>query len=216
MMATKSSATPATIQYQIRHFDENGAISLTEIMFQAVRSDGSRARFVVDRSGAPPIRSVYDFSKGIDVAVDPLIKAVIRLPLTGPARIPATCESMWGPEECRGSVPDKALGFSLEKVVRVEHGDTSEFLVAADLDYRPLKRTITSNGVAVQDWTAIEVRQGEPDPALFEIPGEYETVTRDVFYERGMEARSLTPNPKLVERFRHLEQGSAVGVGCCR
>jgi hypothetical protein len=216
--ATKSSATPATIVYLIKNFDEKGAPGPNDILIRAHRSDGSEAQYLESLSGRPPIRSAMNYQRRVQGSVDPLIKAMVTYPIRQDARIPATCESAWGSGRCLGAVSEKILGFALERVSRTDvDGGADEFLVAPALDYRPLKRTVTeSSGSVVQDWTAIDVRLGEPDEALFEFPEDYVTVSRDVFYQKGMEARSKKPDPALVERFRALEEGKAPAPGCRR
>lgn len=220
LTATKSSATPATIVYLVKDFDEKGNPAPSDILVRAYRSDGSHARYMLNVNARPPIRSVIDYERRVQASIDPLIKAMIRHSITQGPWIPTTCEGAWGPGHCLGPVGEKISGFSLERVSRKEPGGDeyaywNEFLVAPALDYRPLKRTLTtSGGSVVQEWTAIDVRLGEPDPALFEIPEDYEVVSRDVYYQRGMEARSRKADPDLVERFRALEEGRRPVPGC--
>ena len=215
LSATKSGTTPVTIVYLIKNFDESGAPARSDILVRAFRSDGSRSQYRVDTGGRAPIRSVTNYEQRVQASIDALTKTMIRHPVGAGPRIPATCESAWGGGNCQGPVPDVIAGFSLERVVQREAEFVHEFLVAPTLDYKPLRRIARSaEGSLVQEWTAIDVQSGEPDAALFQIPSGYDVVTRDVYYQRGMEARSKSPDPDLVERFRLLEEGRVPVPGC--
>jgi len=215
---TNATATPVTIIYQIKNYDGNGKSGPTDILVRAYRADGSEVQYLVDPGGLTPIRTVFNFERRIQASIDPLIKGMVTLPIANGPRIPATCAGMWGEGRCLGSVLDKVSGFdfALERVTETgADGYANEFLVAPSLDFKPLKRVLTlSNGTLLQEWTAIDVRLGEPDAALFEIPSGYEVMTRDVYYERGMTARSRQPSAAVSARFRALDQGKQPPAGC--
>lgn len=198
--------TPVTITYTITNFGETGEQVRVHTLVCAYRSDGSHSHYVV--ADAPHFE-IRDFEKQVFANVDPLIRAMIYIERPGiGARIPATCEAAWGVGSCLGPVSNVIHGFNLEKVHQKDtDGFAIEYLVAPTLAFEVLEKTVErADGSLMERWMASDVRVGDPDPRLFLIPDDYEILSRDIYYQRALNARGRVANPRTLEMFRSLDR----------
>jgi hypothetical protein len=213
----KSTMVPVSITSQVRYFDD-GKVVREALQVRKVRSDGSFVSYKVYPDKHPSLVHVSDYTTGLSTGYDPAAKTMIQQPL--PAReenwAPTVCGHVFPKDDCKGPVDEMILGYHLEKVMapNLNDGIVIEFLVAPDLSFMTLKKTVHVNGQLTEEQVAIEIVPGEPDLAAFKIPEGYQVVDRAGYVEKGSQARGRTANPKTIEKLRAIQEGKPPCQGC--
>ncbi len=206
-----TSRVPVTITYQISYCDEKGQPTSVRTFIRAYRSDGSRSQYMVSEK---PHFEIFDNQKGVLVNLDPSIRAMLysKLPGPSPRPVPLTCEALYRWGKCLGPTDEKILGYKLVKAIVDDGLFKEEYFAAPALSFLPLKKLRwRADGSLSQEWIAVRVEPGEPDPKLFEIPEDYEILPDSVYYGRAMTARGRKANERTLELFRRLEKERATG-----
>lgn len=144
----------------------------------ARRSDGSSVTVFKRRNPNGDwvwSRRITDLAAGKELTVDPMTESVTTYPL--PARNLES--SRMKPQRCsQDSNPElgRMAGYDTEKVHRqipAPEGSEHDFWMAPSLDCFPLNQKTKFADGYVNDRHAIFVLEGEPSPALFQVPGSY-------------------------------------------
>lgn len=176
--------TPFTAVLQQEGHSEDGAVTFSETITYAVRSDSSFVRSV-DRKfpdgNTYEIRTVRDVAAGKQLRVDGATQSAIYLSLKGPV----------GKPSCNVTRNKHAvlLGYDVYQVVRNWQWDgythTEELWVAPALNCFPLmtvarQPSLANASSAYTKTTVQKITLGEPAPSYFEAPKEY---VRRTMYE---------------------------------
>jgi hypothetical protein len=65
-------------------------------------------------------------------------------------------------------------GMELQRIsISLPNGLTTEILIAPSLSCHMMKAQTFKNGILLESQTAEDLRLGDPDPRLFEVPADY-------------------------------------------
>ena len=153
----------------------------TEVYLRAFRSDGSRV--TVRRRESPrhewkEVRAILDLTGGKRVSVDQFTESLTTIPLSAGG---VSFYRSWPKSECTGrpELPQSTvLGYEARKVQKQLGGGTRlELQMAPALDCFELEENWTFDPPGGPKYRgtrqALYVIEGEPPPALFEIPASY-------------------------------------------
>jgi hypothetical protein len=176
----KPDRVPLTITYEIR--EESG--KLNSIQLKAIRSDGSTATSTkLAEDSMPAAVDVEDIALKRTFVKDPVQRAYDDLPMTGRQKrkleqVPISCKGAFGAAAICGPVQqERILGHEVHLVTVPFNGDHNrrlEIYAAPALNFLPLRTLSYRNGELHGRWDAVDVRLGEPDASLFELPSDYE------------------------------------------
>jgi hypothetical protein len=189
---------PVTVTFQERLFDRHGTLQGQDLLKMAVREDGSvMDERTTNRNGVPcRTRSVHDLSSGTKTVLDEITHSKTSYHRL---RLRAFEEAYLSPGGDVSGDAEAILGVPTVRVTQRNSRSTIHRWLAPDFDYFQLRAEfiLYENNGAVRARTvreAVQILQGAPDPALFEIPDSYvERSPSEVYSEQ--ERLGLRPCP---------------------
>jgi hypothetical protein len=181
--AFPQTSEPFTVTEVTRQFDSAGNVVSESRYLFAVNREGSIASVDLN-PGAGRVRQVLDVFNGRDFLVTPQSRSasVTLRPGTGHFSSEEPCEARFrayaGAVVSVDKSPNTILGVPVERIsVKSPTGHVTEVSAAPSLGCHMLKTVTSRNGKAIQTRTSEDLRLGDPDPALFEIPAGYRQTT---------------------------------------
>ena len=166
---------PATVTEIVRRYDKTGKLKSETRFLYAINGKGSTV--VIDVSPtASGIRQILEPSQGRNIVVNPKTKTALISGSRKPFQLATDCR-----QEVRGPVAVTITtepaggtihGLPVQKVIlKFANGDSSDLYKAPSLGCHTLRSVVHQKGRPPrEEQTAVEVKLGEPDPALFAIP----------------------------------------------
>jgi len=155
--------------------------SATESRFLfAMNRDGSIVSVDLDPSSGST-RQIIDVVKHRSVLVTPNSRSAVFSRYYGPAPqfgSPEACEQRFKNVRDAAISVDKSAGeiqgMELQRIsIGVPTGLTTEIFVAPSLSCHIMKAQTFRNGILLESQTSEDLRLGDPDPRLFEVPADY-------------------------------------------
>lgn len=173
---SESSITPYTLIEISRQFDTAGNVKSESRFLFAVNREGSIASVDLDPA-AGGARQILDFQRGQTIVVDPKAKSVSMFAYH-PQQPGEPCEKRFrSNRNATVSVDhtaDKVEGISVQRVsVSWENGRNMDVFMAPSLGCQMVKAVLQQNGRLIETRVVNDLRLGDPDPTLFQIPPEY-------------------------------------------
>ena len=212
----KSRDIPAlTYDWVEKHFDQEGKVVNEFRSTKAIRSDGSTVEvnahgLIPEPDGTPrELRMILDLSKPARLTVYPALSAVTTFPLDqreadGERRQQTSCGG--------GATAVKSARMGYEVVSQrptrdipnlPSHFPDVEVWVAPALGCIRLEETMRRDGKAVSVRQAENIRLGDPDPSLFEVPADYQELSP---MQLGQRFKELSRDQYVPERTCHDER----------
>lgn len=168
---------PVTITYQSTSF---GTPERVSYFTDSYRADGSKARAVhSELGGAATHVEVSDPALKRVRIIDAASRTAHELPLpprqvAALSTVPANCEAaVPGPRtRCAAPGNERMLGQAVQRATTYLENDQGrmEFLLAPDLNYRPLRMTFWKGYRKVSEMVAVRIVEGDPDAGVFLLP----------------------------------------------
>lgn len=175
-LAPSQTITPFTLTEVSRRFDTEGkVISQSRFLFAALEN-GSIVAVDLDPS-ASGLRQIIDTARKQIILVNPSSRSASEMPYSwSPATSP--CEqrfySIVGASVSLDTFPRSMEGVPVQRIsLGLGRGLSTEILVAPSLGCRVLQSTTLQNGRVVATRVSENVKIGNPDPSLFEVPPGY-------------------------------------------
>ena len=176
--ALPQAPVPFTLTEVSRQFDEAGRfVSESRFVF-AVNREGSIVSVDLDPA-VEHTRQVLDVANARNVLIDPKSRSAAITPRpVAPVVARESCEPRSSPFDGATVTVDRSAGaihgVPVERVsVESSDGDGFEFHVAPSLGCRPLRSVSRRKGLLLETMVVQDLRIGDPDPALFEVPSDY-------------------------------------------
>jgi len=189
--AASGPITPFTARTTMTQFDKDGLVTATEVMINAVRSDGSQVMLresINNRSvGA---KSLVDVPSRKRISVDPLTRSITTYSLAADDIAALRPQ----PSACNGGERNNIQGRDVfQKATDEVFGEKNqhrESWLAPELGCFPLRSKVTLSVNGMLKLTKTEevflLVVGEPDRSLFAVPADYtERSPSEVFRERA-------------------------------
>jgi hypothetical protein len=159
-----------------RQFDAAGNLKSESRFLFAVNSEGALVSVDLDPS-AGGARQILDFRRGQTMVVDPKSKTVSRFSYH-PQRSGEPCQNrFFSFRDARVSFENSAgtmEGVAVQRVsVDWRNGRAMDVFMAPSLGCQVLRSLSRNNGFTLETRAAKELRIGDPDPDLFQIPTDY-------------------------------------------
>jgi hypothetical protein len=171
------SVTPFSLSEVSRQFDQAGALKSESRFFFAVNRDGSIVSLDLDPS-AGGARQILDAVHSRQIVINPKSRSasIMRYPIS--LQSPEACEQRFlGFRDAAISVEKSAgsiQGVAVARVsVRWPNGSSMDVFMAPSLGCQMLKTVNHSNGHALETRIVEDLRIGDPENELFEIPAGY-------------------------------------------
>ena len=182
--AYAQDVTPYTLTEVSRLFDAGGNPASESRFLVAVNREGSLVTVDLDPS-AGGVRQILDFVRGQTIVVNPASRSVSRFSYR-PQRSSGPCEKRFfsfSRHDGRVTVENPAGTIEGVPVQRVSvdwlNGRGMDVLMAPSLGCQMLRVLTRENGRVQEIRVARELRLGDPDPALFQIPADYREIVED-------------------------------------
>jgi hypothetical protein len=172
------SVTPFSVTQLSRQFNQTGTLKSESRFFFAVNRDGSIVSVDLDPS-AGGTRQILDAVHGREILINPKSRSASMMPYQIPRQSPVACEQRFviGFRDAAISVEKSAgriLGVAVERVsVDWPDGSGMDVYMAPSLGCEMLRTISRRNGQALETGVAQNLRVGDPDGDLFEIPAGY-------------------------------------------
>jgi hypothetical protein len=172
------SITPFSLIEVTRQFDQTGTLKSESRFFFAVNREGSIVSVDLDPS-AGGTRQILDAVHGREILISPQSRSASIMPYQIPRQLPAACEQRFviGFRDAAISVEKSAgsvLGVAVERVsVDWPDGRGMDVDMAPSLGCQMLRTISRRDGHALETRVAQNLRVGDPDGHLFEIPAGY-------------------------------------------
>jgi hypothetical protein len=182
---------PLTVTY-VQHDPDGSVFSHYTV---AYRADGSEAGFTALASdNHPPVREIWDLKNGYNIMIDPVTRLWTRVPLPrdrieARSHVPTSCEQAFGAayKVSFVCVPSDERQFGravyIGKLVTYDPRNKSlfyetSFTADPSLDWLMLQRERVTDGTNGSMVKAVSLAIGEPDPALFTVPEDFQHMAK--------------------------------------
>jgi len=176
--AFSQAPTPFTLTEVSRQFDDSGKLVSESRFLFAVNRGGSIVSVdldpVVERT-----RQILDVANARNVLIDPKSRSAAITPRrVAPVFARGNCDQRSSPFEGETVTVDRSAGtihgVPVERVsVESPDGDGFEMYLAPSLGCHSLKSVSRRKGLLLETMVVEDLRIGDPDPALFEVPSGY-------------------------------------------
>jgi hypothetical protein len=198
-----------TYDYVEKQFDQEGKVTREMRSTKALRSDGSSVEVSTNMLTRQPddtpreIRMILDLSKPARLTVYPMLKAVTTFPLDQPQADGERRQQ----QSCDGgatAIKSTRMGYEVvsQRPTRdipnlPSHFPDVEVWVAPALGCTRLEETMRRDRKVVTLRQAENIKLGDPDPSLFEVPADYEELSP---MQLGQRFKELFPDQYANER----------------
>ena len=167
---------PYTLIEISQRFDATGNLTSESRFLFATNREGAIASVDLDPA-AGGARQILDFRRGQTIVVNPKAKSVSRFSYH-PKRSVDPCQNrFFSFVDAQVSVENSAgviEGVAVQRVsVNWPNGRTIEVFMAPSLGCHVLRSVNRNKGIALEGRVAVELRIGDPDSDLFQIPPDY-------------------------------------------
>lgn len=175
-LAPSQTITPFTLTEVSHRFDTEGkVISESRFLFAALEN-GSIMSVDLDTSGRG-VRQIIDTARQQIILVNPSSRSASEMPYKW-SPVTSPCEqhfySIVGATVSVDKSPRSIDDVSVQRIsLGLPDGVSTDILVAPSLGCRVLQSTTTRKGRVVAALVSENLKVGNPDPTLFEVPSSY-------------------------------------------
>lgn len=173
---------PFTVTEVSRHSEADNQPATESRFLFAMNREGSTVSVDLDPTSGGT-RQIIDVVKHRIVLVTPKTRSAVSSPYGRPQfGSPDSCEQRFRNLVDAVISVDKAAGkiqgVELQRIsISLPTGLTTEILVARSLSCHIIKAQTFRYGILLESQTTEDLRLGDPDPLLFEVPADYQTTT---------------------------------------
>ncbi len=177
-LGSSQTITPFTLTEVSRNFDADGKLTSESRFLFAALQNGSIMSVDLDPK-EPAARQIIDTARHQIILINPGFRSASEMPYNwSPPSFSGTCERRFykilGTTVSVDKSPRSFSGVPVERVSLHSPNELSaEILMAPSLGCQMLQTTTTQNGRVVATGVSEDLRVGDPDPTLFEVPSGY-------------------------------------------